>query len=211
MRVAIFIDGEFFLRRIGSSVRDDAVKVADAIEERVQSYLKVDGTSELYRIFFYDCAPLKELVVNPISKSSVDLSKTEVARFRDKLHKELRHRRKIAVRLGKLSLRGKWKIRPKLMESLLAGKTISSLTEMDVKLDVVQKQVDMMVGIDIASVAFKRQAERVILIAGDADFVPAAKLARREGIDFILDSMHNPIKPELHEHIDGLWEEIASM
>lgn len=34
--------------------------------------------------------------------------------------------------------------------------------------------------------------------------VPAAKLARREGIDFILDPMWNPIHPSLNEHIDGL-------
>jgi uncharacterized LabA/DUF88 family protein len=41
--------------------------------------------------------------------------------------------------------------------------------------------------LDIASVAYKRQADQIVLVAGDADFVPAAKLARREGIDFILD------------------------
>lgn len=37
-----------------------------------------------------------------------------------------------------------------------------------------------------------------------ADFVPAAKLARRKGIDFILYPMWNPINPPLFEHIDGL-------
>jgi uncharacterized LabA/DUF88 family protein len=42
------------------------------------------------------------------------------------------------------------------------------------------------------------------LISADSDFVPASKLARREGIDFILDPMWATIKPELHEHIDGL-------
>ncbi len=42
------------------------------------------------------------------------------------------------------------------------------------------------------------------MIAGDSDFVPAAKLARREGIDFILDPMWNKIKDDLFEHIDGL-------
>lgn len=43
-----------------------------------------------------------------------------------------------------------------------------------------------------------------ILIAGDSDFVPAAKHARREGIDFILDPMWHTIKDSLYEHIDGL-------
>ena len=66
-----------------------------------------------------------------------------------------------------------------------------------------QKGVDMMIGVDIASMAFKKQVDKIILIAGDSDFVPAAKLARREGIDFILDSLGASIKPSLSLHIDG--------
>lgn len=52
--------------------------------------------------------------------------------------------------------------------------------------------------------AFKRRADQMVLISGDSDFVPAAKLARREGIDFILDPMWASIRAGLHEHIDGL-------
>jgi len=48
------------------------------------------------------------------------------------------------------------------------------------------------------------KVDQIILIAGDSDFVPAAKLARREGVDFILDPMWADIKPDLFEHIDGL-------
>ena len=33
---------------------------------------------------------------------------------------------------------------------------------------------------------------------------PAAKQARREGIDFILDPMRSTIKDDLFEHIDGI-------
>ena len=62
----------------------------------------------------------------------------------------------------------------------------------------------MKIGLDIASMAYKGQVDQIILISGDSDFVPAAKLARREGIDFILDPMWNPIKSNLSEHIDGL-------
>ena len=29
-------------------------------------------------------------------------------------------------------------------------------------------------------------------------------MARREGVDFILDPMRNPIKEDLFEHIDGM-------
>ena len=44
----------------------------------------------------------------------------------------------------------------------------------------------------------------LILISGDSDFVPAAKLARREGIDFVLDPMGASIRDDLSEHKDGL-------
>ena len=70
--------------------------------------------------------------------------------------------------------------------------------------DVSQKGTDMKIGLDIASVAYKRQADQIVLVAGDSDFVPAAKLARREGVDFILDPMWSSIADDLHEHVDGL-------
>jgi len=41
-------------------------------------------------------------------------------------------------------------------------------------------------------------------LSGDSDFVPAAKLARREGVDFVLDPMWQNIDDDLFEHIDGL-------
>jgi uncharacterized LabA/DUF88 family protein len=81
---------------------------------------------------------------------------------------------------------------------------LTDLTEEHVKYDVQQKGVDMRIGLDIAAMAFKRQVDQIVLVAGDSDFVPAAKLARREGIDFILDPMWAKIRDDLHEHIDGL-------
>lgn len=62
----------------------------------------------------------------------------------------------------------------------------------------------MRLGLDIASLAYKKQVSQIVLVSGDADFVPAAKLARREGIDIVLDPMWASIRPDLYEHIDGL-------
>ena len=62
----------------------------------------------------------------------------------------------------------------------------------------------MRIGLDIASITLKRQAEVIILVAGDADFVPAAKLARREGVVFTLDPLWQNVSDDLLEHIDGL-------
>ena len=82
--------------------------------------------------------------------------------------------------------------------------SIADLKEEDFVLSVQQKGVDIKIGVDIASLAYKHQVDQIILISGDSDFVPAAKLARREGIDFILDPMWADIKSDLFEHIDGL-------
>lgn len=63
--------------------------------------------------------------------------------------------------------------------------------------------------VDIASLALKKQVDTLVLVAGDSDFVPAAKLARREGIDFILDPLWQQINGDLFEHIDGLQSGLA--
>lgn len=80
-----------------------------------------------------------------------------------------------------------------------------ALDAASVSLGLRQKGVDMRIGIDIAALALKKQADTLVLVAGDSDFVPAAKLARREGIDFILDPLWQQINADLFEHIDGLY------
>ena len=72
------------------------------------------------------------------------------------------------------------------------------------KLGLQQKAVDMRFGVDIASLTLKRQADFLVLVTGDADFVPAAKMARREGASIILDPLWSNISADLYEHIDGL-------
>ncbi|MEL7197416.1 MAG: NYN domain-containing protein [Pseudomonadota bacterium] len=53
--------------------------------------------------------------------------------------------------------------------------------------------------------AFKHQVDQIVLVAADADFVPAAKLARREGIDVILDKMGDQrAAKDLIDHVDGV-------
>ncbi|WP_216387278.1 NYN domain-containing protein [Arcanobacterium phocae] len=90
-------------------------------------------------------------------------------------------------------------------KKLLAGRiAIEDLSERDFELDIVQKGVDMRIGLDIASLAERQFANQIIMISGDSDFVPAAKHARRSGIDFILDPMWAKIAPSLSEHVDGI-------
>jgi len=84
-----------------------------------------------------------------------------------------------------------------------------SIQNNDVALGLRQKGVDMRIAIDIASLTLKQQVSTIVLVAGDSDFVPAAKLARREGMEFILDPLWQNVNVDLFEHIDALQSGLA--
>lgn len=212
MPTAMFVDAGFFVKRFPKVYRTkDAGSpsvVARALHELCLDHLTQKGAAErrdLYRIFVYDCSPIQKKVQKPISKRQENLSLSDVANFRQNLHQELKCLRKVALRLGELQDNRSWRVRPRVMKELLRGdRSFDQLTDDDFIYDIRQKGVDMKIGLDIASVAYKRQVDQIVLVSGDSDFVPAAKLARREGIDFILDPMWSGITGDLHEHIDGL-------
>ncbi|MGI9255918.1 MAG: NYN domain-containing protein [Salinispira sp.] len=108
----------------------------------------------------------------------IKLSDTSQAVFMRELLAELRRSRKVALRLGKLADYG-FTIKPKSMKKI-KEQTIE-LTEDDIELDIRQKQVDMKMGLDVSSLAYKKLVDQIIMVTGDSDFVPVAKTARREG------------------------------
>lgn len=227
MKTAVLVDGAFFLKRLRFFYgKDPSFKINDAnvivnlLEKLCYYHMNecnndtkpqektYEKKHELYRIFFYDCPPLMKKAHYPISKKTIDFSKTPQAILRLQIHEALKRKPKTAIRLGRLSDVGDWGIKSDVLKEILNGKkTITSLSDFsdnDFYYDVKQKSIDMKIGIDITSLAYKKLVERIVLIAGDSDFVPAAKLARREGIMFILDPMWSTISPDLFEHIDGL-------
>ena len=162
---------------------------------------------QLYRIFFYDCPPSSKKVHQPLTNKAIDLSKSNLYQFRTQLHKELVKKPSVALRLGYLDEKNaQWKIRDsKLNKKVISGKLDpTTLQEADFIYHAKQKGVDMKIGLDIATLTHKKLVDRIVLIAGDSDFVPASKMARREGINFVLDAMNHPIREDLQEHIDWL-------
>lgn len=207
---AVMVDVGFYLtqaeRIFGRLPPDQAAK---KLHQYALNHLNDDGgrrTARLYRIFVYDAPPAAWKGHTPLAKKSVDLSQSPTAQWRRKFHETLRGQRKVALRMGEIpTTQARWQLKPHVLKDLVNGKRRwEDLTDDDFRLDLRQKGVDMRLGLDIASLAFKQQVNPIVLISGDADFVPAAKLARREGIDFILDPMWATIRPGLYEHIDGL-------
>ncbi len=208
-RIAVLVDLSFFLIRYGRCMRAGneplvAASTAKALLRTAHAHLR-RNTDELHRILVYDCQPLTKKAFNPITRRTIDFSKTDVYRFRSELYKELVRMRKVALRMGELADRKQWRIRDEPTRLLLTGALrADQLLDEHIVYDVQQKGVDIKFGIDIAALAYKRLVDRIVLVTGDSDFVPAAKLARREGLDVVLDPLWAPISPSLNEHIDGL-------
>jgi|GEM_PF-2109307 len=106
-RVAVMVDGGFFLKRLrhvfpGVDAKDAATVAniihAHALRHRYQrtgedgDRKPIHELFDLYRIFFYDCPPLQKKMHLPVSKKAIDFSKTPEANFRNQLHKELLER-----------------------------------------------------------------------------------------------------------------------
>ncbi len=226
MSTAILIDGAFFLRRFKHCFpdhdRDDPKSVANGlgllvawhlvqrigpsqVQQQVAQHSLLEESRQFYRIFFYDCQPLTKRMHTPLSHKSIDFGKSAEAVFRLQLHKELQKLRKMALRLGRLNDTSRWRLSERATARLIESPNTFQPIDDDFEIDTKQKGVDMRLGLDVASLAFKGQVDQIVIVAADADFVPAAKLARREGIDVILDRMgDHRAATDLIEHVDAI-------
>lgn len=207
IKVAVLIDGGFFIKRFNALYNRERKLTGSQIADMLYSMAMkhVGAKNTLYRIFYYDCYPLDKKAHNPITHKAVDFKLSSEYKIKTELINALKQKRKVALRMGTLKDNHVWQLRPRVVKELLSGKMdFSEVKEDDVYLDIKQKGIDMKIGVDITSLALKGFVDTIVLFSGDSDFVPAAKLARREGIDFVLDPMRGNVEPQLFEHIDGM-------
>jgi uncharacterized LabA/DUF88 family protein len=67
-----------------------------------------------------------------------------------------------------------------------------------------QKQVDVLLAIEMVYAAARRSVSTIILLSGDGDFLPAVELIKREGITFAL--AHGPRSGSQLTVQEALWE-----
>lgn len=203
---AILVDGGFYRRRarrlFGEKTPADR---AEEVAKYARRHLS-KSRSSLYRIFYYDCPPSSKVLYHPLLRTQVNLAKTDQYTWTNEFFDELTHKRKVALRRGEeLETQRGYTLNADKTKKICSGKiSLSELQEADFDLDIVQKGVDMRIGLDIATLAERGTVNQIVMISGDSDFVPAAKHARRSGIDFILDPMWAPISKSLSEHVDGI-------
>ncbi len=208
LKTAVLMDLSFFLKRYNTLFSN---LTPEDIAKRIKDYAyKSVGKNNdcLYRIYIYDCYSLDKDVTRPVSKTQLNLKNTEMYKFRTELLKCLKQQPYCAVRLGSFDsnmIQWKFKNYKTLKKILNNTMPVSDLSDEHFTLDIKQKGVDMKIGLDMATIANKKQVEKIILITADSDFIPAIKLARKEGIIVQLDPMQNShIKQELLEHLDLL-------
>lgn len=205
---AIIVDGGFYRRRAKSLFGAKSPEArAHELMKYCSRHLRRSGAA-LYRIYVYDCAPSQKVLYHPLTMSQVNLAKTDEYTWMTGFLRALTHKRKVALRRGEeLETQHGYQLKVKPLKALCRGDIkVSDLTVNDFTLDITQKGVDMRIGLDIASIAQRGDVNQIVMISGDSDFVPAAKHARRSGIDFILDPMWARISDNLSEHVDGIWQ-----
>ncbi|GIX18260.1 MAG: helicase [Rhodothalassiaceae bacterium] len=254
-RIAVFIDGAFFLKRLPKIAEPKFCSSPEAVAEsarilckrHVQRLTGEDARSRksrwldhVYRIFYYDAEPYDGVSHHPLLNKRIEFARTPEAAFCRALFAALRRKRKFALRLGKVRKDSDWRFSDRLTKPLLKTRewlhlleaplmegvdaplrtslseddrralsrpieTWRNLEDRDLLIGLRQKGVDMRLGLDISTITLKRQADTLVLVTGDSDFVPAAKIARREGAEVVLDPLGQSVDDDLEEHVDGVY------
>jgi len=200
MKIAILMDGSFFQKKFyyihkRNPSANDVVNVANST---LNDSLFADD--KLFRIYYYDCYPYDEKIRHPLTGNVIDFSQTPVYKARYNFLRNLALMPNIALRSGKLIFGG-WAMSNKSITELRKGQPFSK-DMLKPKID--QKEVDIKIGLDIAWISSKQIVDKIILYTGDSDFVPAMKLARKEGLMVYLVHLGHKVRPSLREHCDGI-------
>lgn len=216
-KTAVLIDGNFFIKRARKlwgeaaperraaechayALRHIAIKRKRTIEY---------GDRSLYRVFYYDCPPLcKGSFKQPWSTRNTVFSRKNPSNlWMSTFHSELGAKRKVAMRMGELrAANAHYNLKQESLKRLLAGEvSVEELGEDDYTfVGLKQSGVDMRIGLDVASLAYERIVDQIVLIAGDTDFIPVAKTARKSGLDFLIDPMGHHLPDDLVIQTDGV-------
>lgn len=203
-RVAFFVDGNFLFHQVKyfSSFYCDGPN----IKNYCSRHLNAD--EEFYRIFYYDAPPLERIATTPCG-TTVDFGQSSTSQKMKKRLESICQTPFMALRLGKVTWQNDWILSKDTLNALMSGaRDIASLSDSDFRPNIQQKIVDMKIGLDISTITYKKFAHRIVLIAGDSDFVPAAKLARMEGVHVTIDPMGKKLTPDLIEHVDYVHTEL---
>jgi len=196
-RVAVFVDWDNLRSTIGhiqSSTGFRHFNYNDTFHLHTLFRSFLEGDEKFYRIYIYTA---KMLSIDEISSLIKERQRSTFERWlsdnRDRYENKYRASNKfldeivtqdyVALRLGKLRFNG-----------LRTGGYP----------DIVQKEVDMLLGLDISHISYLHLADKVMLFSKDTDIIPAMKTARINGLEVILPILqeNDNISDKLIKHSD---------
>ncbi|HUZ13395.1 MAG TPA: NYN domain-containing protein [Caulobacteraceae bacterium] len=149
----------------------------------------VGADEDPLRFLYYDCAGYVGKTKLPVSGADHEFKAP------DQWLRDLAARDLFAVRRGVLKFRG-WKPKNTPISTATPG-------DADFQPDFEQKGVDMRIGLDMATFSERRSVDRIILVTGDTDCVPAMKHVRKGGLQVVLVQLPKARRiPELAWHSD---------
>lgn len=175
LTIAVIVDWDNFRKSILENPKALAIKKIEFNNDPIQviNFIKCfidDQQERIYRIFFYLAEPYGLTQQKP-DGTKVDFSKTPVYSLAMNLIKNIGQQDLTAIRRGRLSFRG-W--RPNRYNRSVQEPIF------------IQKQVDMLMGLDIAHLSYNRLIDRILLFSYDTDIQPALKAARKNGIQIVM-------------------------
>jgi uncharacterized LabA/DUF88 family protein len=198
-KTAVLIDAGFLRTFLPTTVRFKTL--ANIIEAfALECVSEADG-EEIHRVLYYDCKPYEgsgRYKPHPIEGPRAPVSPGRRSFFNATLT-SLMSKPYFAVRLGEISFDG-WALSESATREIVRQRR--PLASGDFIPLLRQKGVELRIGLDVALMAKERLVDRIVVVSGDADIVPAMKLARREGVQVVLVSLNHPIRASLQQHAD---------
>ena len=187
---AILADGGFVQRRLQTP---DSPMDAERFREFVKNLRAHHElrNHRMLRVYYYDAHPYPP---------SLDGGEAQPDDQMKALHDGLSRVPFVSLRLGELRLRkNRREVRGPIPDPVNGEVTVKAK---QLGPAIHQKGVDMRLGLDIAALTLKKQAEIIVLVTGDSDFIPAMKFTRREGAQVFLAPLGAGIRNAMREHAD---------
>jgi uncharacterized LabA/DUF88 family protein len=177
--VVILLDGNFCKRII----KDLTTKNISPRRLKVLCESCLLQNETIVEVYYYDCLPYDGKVKWPISGHDFDFQTTAIYSASNEMLTKIDNDQFFILRKGKLIFVG-WTIKENSIKDLKTN--IRALTDNDFEPKLIQKQIDMMIGLDITRIAQRPNIDSIILITGDSDFVPAIQSARSRNKEVLL-------------------------
>jgi len=169
-KIAVIIDWDNLRKGLfeAATRKDKNLKVnyfnPDTLKKLVESF--IDEDEELFRIFLYLTKPYHpgKRILSLLNKNQ-QIKAKKVAKNQENFIKTIGICDFIAIRQGKLKFRG---------------------IDQNGNPIFIQKQVDMLMGLDIAHLSYNKLVDRILFFCGDSDLIPALKIARKNGLQVVL-------------------------